>query len=77
MWNANIILGNEHLVLQCTGLACCGDYNIGRRCRVLHTVHHKYNKEHSMSPFAGLAFHPFDGILQVGITCLWAAISSE
>jgi lathosterol oxidase len=31
---------------------------------VLHSIHHKYNKEHSMSPFAGLAFHPIDGIMQ-------------
>lgn len=30
----------------------------------LHHIHHKYNKEHTLSPFAGLAFHPFDGILQ-------------
>lgn len=30
----------------------------------LHAVHHKYNKENSLSPFAGLAFHPVDGILQ-------------
>ena len=30
----------------------------------LHYIHHKYNKEHTMSPFAGLAFHPLDGILQ-------------
>jgi Delta7-sterol 5-desaturase len=30
----------------------------------LHYIHHKYNKEHSLSPFAGLAFHPIDGILQ-------------
>jgi Delta7-sterol 5-desaturase len=33
-------------------------------CRYLHNVHHKYNKEHSLSPFAGLAFHPIDGMLQ-------------
>ncbi len=33
-------------------------------CRHLHYIHHKYNKEHSLSPFAGLAFHPLDGILQ-------------
>ena len=25
----------------------------------------RYNKEHTMSPFAGLAFNPFDGIIQV------------
>jgi len=36
-------------------------------CRVLHYIHHKYNKEHTLSPFAGLAFHPLDGILQVDI----------
>ena len=27
-------------------------------------MHHKYNKEHTLSPFAGLAFHPLDGIMQ-------------
>jgi sterol desaturase/sphingolipid hydroxylase (fatty acid hydroxylase superfamily) len=31
---------------------------------MLHRPHHKYNKEHTLSPFAGLAFHPFDGMLQ-------------
>ena len=34
-------------------------------CRWLHVIHHKYNKGDQMSPFAGLAFHPLDGILQV------------
>lgn len=33
--------------------------------RWLHHIHHKYNKEHTLSPFAGLAFHPLDGIIQV------------
>eukprot|EP00891_Asterochloris_glomerata_P006347 jgi/Astpho2/6347/e_gw1.00091.33.1_t len=32
--------------------------------RLLHNIHHKYNKEHTLSPFAGLAFHPLDGIIQ-------------
>jgi len=32
--------------------------------RYLHHIHHKYNKEHTLSPFAGLAFHPLDGCLQ-------------
>ena len=32
--------------------------------RYLHSVHHVYNKENTLSPFAGLAFHPLDGILQ-------------
>ena len=30
----------------------------------LHYIHHKYNKENTLSPFAGLAFHPLDGVLQ-------------
>lgn len=30
----------------------------------LHYDHHKYNKAHTLSPFASLAFHPLDGILQ-------------
>ncbi|KAG1653207.1 hypothetical protein FOA52_006732 [Chlamydomonas sp. UWO 241] len=32
--------------------------------KYLHYDHHKYNKEHTLSPFAGLAFHPIDGIMQ-------------
>lgn len=31
----------------------------------LHHDHHIYNKADSLSPFAGIAFHPFDGALQV------------
>ena len=31
---------------------------------LLHRTHHVYNKEHTLSPFAGLAFHPVDGLLQ-------------
>ena len=30
----------------------------------LHRIHHVYNKENTLSPFAGLAFHPLDGLLQ-------------
>ncbi len=30
----------------------------------MHATHHIYNKEHTLSPFAGLAFHPLDGICQ-------------
>ena len=37
----------------------------------LHKTHHIYNKEHTLSPFAGLAFHPLDGILQA-IPYLWS-----
>lgn len=43
-------------MLMCARILCC---------RTLHHIHHKYNKEHTLSPFAGLAFHPLDGILQV------------
>lgn len=32
--------------------------------KTLHHVHHKYNKESTLSPFAGLAFSPLDGIAQ-------------
>ncbi|XP_024015718.1 putative Delta(7)-sterol-C5(6)-desaturase 2 isoform X2 [Eutrema salsugineum] len=30
----------------------------------LHATHHIYNKQNTLSPFAGLAFNPLDGILQ-------------
>eukprot|EP00271_Cylindrocystis_brebissonii_P003660 TRINITY_DN14861_c0_g1_i1.p1 TRINITY_DN14861_c0_g1~~TRINITY_DN14861_c0_g1_i1.p1 ORF type:complete len:345 (-),score=30.28 TRINITY_DN14861_c0_g1_i1:607-1641(-) len=30
----------------------------------LHATHHVYNKQNTLSPFAGLAFNPIDGILQ-------------
>ncbi|CAL1390662.1 unnamed protein product [Linum trigynum] len=32
--------------------------------KLLHATHHIYNKQNTLSPFAGLAFHPVDGILQ-------------
>ncbi|PIA33365.1 hypothetical protein AQUCO_04100053v1 [Aquilegia coerulea] len=32
--------------------------------KILHATHHIYNKQNTLSPFAGLAFHPLDGILQ-------------
>ncbi|KAL5671275.1 hypothetical protein ACJX0J_015581, partial [Zea mays] len=32
--------------------------------KYLHATHHIYNKENTLSPFAGLAFHPLDGVLQ-------------
>mmetsp|Transcript_18698 Transcript_18698/g.33360 ORF Transcript_18698/g.33360 Transcript_18698/m.33360 type:complete len:352 (-) Transcript_18698:116-1171(-) len=38
--------------------------HFGLLYRTLHTTHHKYNKEHTLSPFAGLAFNPLDGIMQ-------------
>lgn len=38
--------------------------------KFLHATHHVYNKENSLSPFAGLAFNPLDGILQA-IPYVW------
>ncbi|XP_074289876.1 delta(7)-sterol-C5(6)-desaturase-like [Silene latifolia] len=32
--------------------------------KLLHATHHIYNSQSTLSPFAGLAFHPLDGILQ-------------
>ncbi|XP_009404498.2 delta(7)-sterol-C5(6)-desaturase [Musa acuminata AAA Group] len=32
--------------------------------KYLHVTHHIYNKQNTLSPFAGLAFNPLDGILQ-------------
>ena len=37
----------------------------------LHRIHHVYNKEHTLSPFAGLAFHPLDGLLQA-VPYVWS-----
>ncbi|KAK9802700.1 hypothetical protein WJX73_008596 [Symbiochloris irregularis] len=44
------------------------DIRVGYRW--LHYIHHKYNKEGSLSPFAGLAFHPLDGIIQALPYCV-------
>lgn len=38
--------------------------------RALHHVHHVYNKQGALSPFAGLAFHPLDGIMQASPYCV-------
>ncbi|EYU44619.1 hypothetical protein ABFS82_08G070100 [Erythranthe guttata] len=32
--------------------------------KYLHATHHIFNKQNTLSPFAGLAFHPLEGILQ-------------
>lgn len=32
--------------------------------KYLHATHHQYNKNNTLSPYAGLAFNPIDGILQ-------------
>ncbi|KAJ6853628.1 delta(7)-sterol-C5(6)-desaturase-like isoform X1 [Iris pallida] len=41
--------------------------------KLLHATHHIYNKQNTLSPFAGLAFHPLDGILQAvpHVICLF------
>ena len=41
-----------------------GLHDVKAGYRLLHHTHHKYNKEHTLSPFAGLAFNAVDGILQ-------------
>ncbi|XP_020205915.1 delta(7)-sterol-C5(6)-desaturase [Cajanus cajan] len=38
--------------------------------KYLHATHHIYNKQNTLSPFAGLAFHPLDGILQALPHCI-------
>ena len=42
--------------------------------KFLHATHHVYNKENSLSPFAGLAFNPLDGALALS-TCVGACES--
>jgi hypothetical protein len=37
----------------------------GRQATRPPRLQHIYNNRHALSPFAGLAFHPVDGILQV------------
>ncbi|OAY57096.1 hypothetical protein MANES_02G070100v8 [Manihot esculenta] len=32
--------------------------------KYLHVTHHKYNKRNILSPFAGMAFQPLDGVVQ-------------
>ncbi|KAL3527034.1 hypothetical protein ACH5RR_011690 [Cinchona calisaya] len=39
-------------------------HNIKPLYKWLHATHHIYNKQNTLSPFADLAFHPLDGILQ-------------
>ncbi|XP_078431845.1 delta(7)-sterol-C5(6)-desaturase-like [Wolffia australiana] len=41
-----------------------GLHDIKPLYKYLHATHHIYNKQNTLSPFAGLAFHPLDGILQ-------------
>ncbi|KAL3378129.1 hypothetical protein AABB24_004183 [Solanum stoloniferum] len=32
--------------------------------KYLHSTHHIYNKQNTLSPFAGMALHPLDGVLE-------------
>ncbi|CAL5089147.1 unnamed protein product [Urochloa decumbens] len=50
-----------------------GLHDIQPLYKYLHATHHMYNKEHALSPFAGLAFNPLDGVLQ-GIPHLFALL---
>ncbi len=36
--------------------------------KYIHGLHHKYNKAHTLTPWASVAFNPIDGIMQVCIT---------
>jgi len=39
--------------------------------KYLHVYHHKYNKPDTLTPWASIAFHPLDGILQACPYVLW------
>jgi lathosterol oxidase len=41
--------------------------------RHLHVTHHQYNQPHTLTPWASIAFHPLDGILQASpyLMVLW------
>ncbi|KAJ8761795.1 hypothetical protein K2173_004609 [Erythroxylum novogranatense] len=41
-----------------------GMHDIKPLYKYLHATHHTYNKQNTLSPFAGLAFHPIDGLLE-------------
>ncbi|KAH7846724.1 hypothetical protein Vadar_017402 [Vaccinium darrowii] len=41
-----------------------GLHDIKPLYKYLHSTHHIYNKENTLSPFAGMALNPLDGLLQ-------------
>ncbi|KGN54626.1 delta(7)-sterol-C5(6)-desaturase [Cucumis sativus] len=59
-----------HIITYLTFIEFCiywmhrGLHDIKPLYKYLHAKHHIYNKKITLSPFAGLAFHPMDGILQ-------------
>ncbi|CAA7402041.1 unnamed protein product [Spirodela intermedia] len=62
-----------YIFYLCTYLVICefGIYWVHRKFhdikllyKCIHATHHMYNKQNTLSPFAGFAFHPLDGILQ-------------
>jgi Delta7-sterol 5-desaturase len=66
------------------GYMCCVEFGVYWAHRLLHdlpwgyrhlhSVHHKYNKENTLSPFASLAFHPVDGVAQGMSYCLMLTV---
>ncbi|EFJ12106.1 hypothetical protein SELMODRAFT_182646 [Selaginella moellendorffii] len=61
-----IVLSLTYLVVVEFGIYWMhrGLHDIKPLYKLLHATHHIYNKQDTLSPFAGLAFHPIDGILQ-------------
>ena len=60
---------------------CRAEVSLRCRCsrshrRSLHHIHHQYNKQDALSPFAGLAFHPLDGIMQARTSCFRFALTN-
>ena len=39
--------------------------------KYIHSVHHQYNKPETLTPWASIAFHPLDGILQASPYVFW------
>jgi len=65
-WPSYILLTILYLVLVEFGIYWMHRelHDIKVLYKYLHATHHIYNKQNTLSPFAGLAFHPLDGILQ-------------
>ncbi|XP_030536794.1 delta(7)-sterol-C5(6)-desaturase-like [Rhodamnia argentea] len=65
-WLAYIVYMSIYLVLVEFGIYWMHRelHDIKPLYKYLHATHHIYNKQNTLSPFAGLAFHPLDGILQ-------------
>eukprot|EP00897_Mesotaenium_endlicherianum_P001095 jgi/Mesen1/10987/ME000097S10565 len=61
-----LLLFAAYMIFVEAGIYCMhrGLHDIKPLYKLLHATHHIYNKQNTLSPFAGLAFHPLDGILQ-------------